>query len=68
MTDSTSIQKGYLLIADLSGYTPFVHQTEMEHAQAITQELIAIILDHVRAPFRLVQMEGDAVFIMHRVI
>ncbi len=51
-----------MLIADLSGYTPFIHQTEMEHAQAITQELMAIILTHVRAPYKLIQLEGDAVF------
>ena len=62
MAASPSIQRGYILIADLSGYTPFVHQTEMEHAQAITRELMEVLLQRVHTPFKLVQLEGDAIF------
>jgi hypothetical protein len=54
--------EGYLVLADISGYTGFLTGTEVEHAQAIMEEIISRILAHVRAPFKLVKLEGDAVF------
>ncbi len=33
-------QHGYLLLADLSGYTSFVARTELEHSQEIIGELL----------------------------
>ena len=32
---STPTQHGYLIIADISGYTSFVAKTELEHSQEI---------------------------------
>ncbi|MCB9761423.1 MAG: DUF2652 domain-containing protein [Alphaproteobacteria bacterium] len=53
---------GWLVLADISGYTGFFAGAEPEHAQDILESLLRGILDHVRAPLRLVKVEGDAVF------
>lgn len=55
-------EQGYLLLADISGYTAFLVGTELEHADAIVQELIALICDRLAPPMRFVKLEGDAVF------
>ena len=40
MTDPrTGPREGYLLLADISGYTEFLTGTELEHAHAIIREL-----------------------------
>jgi len=40
MPGSTSpIQRGYLVLADISGYTSFLSQTELDHAQEILSDL-----------------------------
>lgn len=36
---STSTQHGYLVIADISGYTSFMAKTELEHSQEILAKL-----------------------------
>ena len=56
------VQEGFLLIADISGYTEFITKTELEHAHAILEELLRVIGKQVRVPLRLVKREGDAVF------
>jgi uncharacterized protein YndB with AHSA1/START domain len=53
---------GYLLLADISGYTEFVTQTEIEHGSQILQSLIQILLDETKPPLRVQEVEGDAVF------
>lgn len=53
---------GYLVLADISGYTAFLTGTEMEHAQEIMEELITLILDRLQPTFKVVKLEGDAVF------
>ena len=58
----SKIQKGFFVIADISGYTSFLTGTELEHAQAIAEELTKLILDHIQSPFKLVKLEGDAAF------
>src|SRR5947208_1238480 len=62
MSTTKSVQEGYLIIADISGYTAFLTGTEMEHAQSIMEELIGLIIDHVTLPLKLVKLEGDTVF------
>ncbi|HMA36481.1 MAG TPA: DUF2652 domain-containing protein [Chloroflexia bacterium] len=62
MTDRNRVQEGYLVLADVSGYTAFMTGSELEHAQAIMEELITLLLDHIRPPLKLVKFEGDAIF------
>jgi hypothetical protein len=55
-------RRGYLLLADISGYTAFLVGTELEHATAIVHELTALIRERLSPPMRFVKLEGDAVF------
>jgi uncharacterized protein YndB with AHSA1/START domain len=55
-------RRGYLLLADISGYTAFLVDTELEHASAIVQELTELIRGRLSPPMRFVKLEGDAVF------
>jgi hypothetical protein len=55
-------RRGYLLLADISGYTAFLAGTELEHANAIVHELTALIRERLSPPMRFVKLEGDAVF------
>lgn len=55
-----------LVIADISGYTRFMleHQKALVHGQMIISELMQFLVQQVRPPLELVELEGDAVF-MH---
>jgi uncharacterized protein YndB with AHSA1/START domain len=55
-------RRGYLLLADISGYTAFLAGTELEHANAIVHELTTLIRERLSPPMRFVKLEGDAVF------
>jgi hypothetical protein len=56
------LQGGYLLLADISGYTAFLTGTELEHAHEIIRELTTLIRERLAPPMRFVKLEGDAVF------
>ncbi len=62
MADAVRSRQGYLVIADISGYTAFLTATELEHAQSIIEELIALIRNRLVPALRFVKLEGDAVF------
>lgn len=55
-------QHGYLLIADISGYTSFVAGTELEHAHEILTDLLETICGPIRSLLTIHKLEGDAVF------
>lgn len=52
---------GYLLIADISGYTEFLTSSEMDHANPILQSLLEALIEEVGDPLHFWKMEGDAV-------
>lgn len=56
------IDKGYLILADITGYTQFLNESELEHAQEIITSLINAILKPIQPPIILHRIEGDAVF------
>jgi hypothetical protein len=62
MQDDHRAREGYLLLADISGYTAFLTGTELEHAHAIIHELTALLRERLVPPMRFVKREGDAVF------
>jgi len=53
---------GYLVIGDVTGFTAYFAQTELEHSQEVLAELLELILDHFQPVLRLAKLEGDAVF------
>ena len=62
MPQDERTRQGYLLLADISGYTAFLTGTELEHAHGIINELTRLIRDQLTPPMRFVKLEGDAVF------
>jgi len=59
---STITQHGYLLIADISGYTSFVAETELEHSHEILSDLLGTICEKIETMLTIHKLEGDAVF------
>jgi hypothetical protein len=59
---SSITQHGYLVIADISGYTSFVAKTELEHSQAILSELLELLVSRFQPTMTISKLEGDAVF------
>lgn len=53
---------GYLLLADISGYTKFLAGPELDHGHAIVRELTSLVRHALVPPLRFVKFEGDAVF------
>jgi class 3 adenylate cyclase len=50
------------LIADISGYTGYLVEVELEHAQDILADLVGAVVTALRPDFRLAKLEGDAAF------
>lgn len=59
---SATAQHGYLLIADISGYTSFVAGTELEHSHEILSDLLVAICEKIESLMTIHKLEGDAVF------
>ena len=56
-------ETGFLVIADLTGYTAYVAGSEIEHAPIIAGDLLETIVGRLDPPFRLAKLEGDAAFL-----
>jgi hypothetical protein len=55
-------ENGFLLVADLTGYTAYLSGAEIEHAPTIAGDLLETIVGRLEPPFRLAKLEGDAAF------
>ena len=55
-------ERGVLVIADISGYTGFLAESELEHAQDVLRDLIQTVVGSQRPLLRLAKLEGDAAF------
>jgi len=51
---------GYIAIADISGYTAFVADTEIEHSREILAELLEVTSRELERHLRLSRVQGDA--------
>ena len=56
-------ETGFLVIADLTGYTAYLSGSELEHAPVIAGDLLETIVGRLDPPFRLAKFEGDAGFL-----
>jgi uncharacterized protein YndB with AHSA1/START domain len=56
-------KSGFLVLADLTGYTAYLSGSEIEHAPAIAGDLLETIVGRLDPPFRLAKFEGDAAFL-----
>ncbi len=55
-------QSGYLVLADISGYTFFIAGTELEHANKAISLLLESIIGKLSSQLTISKLEGDAVF------
>jgi uncharacterized protein YndB with AHSA1/START domain len=55
-------QSGHLVLADISGYTAFVADTELEHSREILNELLETLVRCLAKHLQIGQIEGDAIF------
>lgn len=55
-------KSAFFVIADISGYTKFMSETEITHAKGILGELFGAIVPVIRAPLSISGLQGDAVF------
>jgi len=53
--------KGLLFIPDISGFTRFVNETEIDHSRLIIQELLEILIDANQIGLEVSEIEGDAI-------
>lgn len=54
--------RGLLLIADITGYTVFLKESELAHAHGVLSDLLSVLVDGTRPPLTISRLEGDAVF------
>jgi len=55
-------ESGFLVLADISGFTAFVTATELEHGAEVTGVLLAGVMEALSPPLEIQELEGDAVF------
>ena len=56
-----AVQQGYFLIADITGYTQYLNDSELDHAQGILTSLLNLLIEHTRPPLIISRLAGDAV-------
>ena len=54
--------RGFLVLADVTGYTAFVTATELEHGPPIVAALLEEVIRRIAPPLDILGIEGDAVF------
>jgi hypothetical protein len=55
------VQSGFLVAADISGYTEFLTGSELDHGHAIVEEMMTCLSRVLGTSLRIVKYEGDAV-------
>ncbi len=53
--------RGLLFIPDISGFTRFITETEIDHSRKLIQELLEVVIDANEIGLEVSEVEGDAV-------
>ncbi len=53
--------KGLIFIPDISGFTRFVNEVEIDHSRHIIQELLEVIINSNEIDLEISEIEGDAI-------
>jgi hypothetical protein len=53
--------RGLLFIPDISGFTRFVNEIELEHSQHIIQQLLEVLINANQVGLEVSEIEGDAI-------
>lgn len=59
---NTLVRPALLFMPDISGFTEFVSNTEILHAQSIIQEVLGLIIESNQINMEVGEIEGDAIF------
>jgi hypothetical protein len=62
MPNELLTEDGFLILADISGFTAFVTATELEHGAQVTGLLLETVMERLSPPLEIQELEGDAVF------
>src|ERR1051326_2262372 len=57
----SGLQEGALVLADISGYSKFIAQTEVDHSWSILHELLDTMVRSLEGRMDVSQVEGDAI-------
>ena len=57
----SGLQEGALVLADISGYSKFIAQTEVDHSWSILHELLDTMVRNLEGRMDVSQVEGDAI-------
>src|SRR2546428_11595937 len=57
----SGLREGALVLADISGYSTFVAQTEVDHSWSILHELLDTMVRSLAGRMDVSQVEGDAI-------
>lgn len=57
----SSENKGLLFIPDISGFTRFINELEIEHSSLIIQELLEVLINSNNTGLEISEIEGDAI-------
>ena len=57
----SKIHEGYLLIVDITGYTRYLSESELEHAQETLTALLELLVENTRPPLVISRLAGDAI-------
>jgi class 3 adenylate cyclase len=55
-------ERGCFVIADISGYTGYVVESPLEHAEDVLTDVTALVSEHLGQVLSLNKQEGDAIF------
>jgi hypothetical protein len=58
----TRPEGGFLVLADISGFTAFTTATELEHGAEVISVLLGDVMGTLSPPLEIQELEGDAVF------
>ena len=53
--------RGLLFIPDISGFTRFVNEIEIEHSRHIIQQLLEVLINANKIGLEISEIEGDAI-------
>jgi hypothetical protein len=59
---ATTTERGYLLIADISGYTDYVVSSPLEYAEDVVSDITREVVERLEPLVRVNKLEGDAAF------
>ena len=49
---ASNVEKGYLVLADISGFTPFIAESELDHSYEILSEILCVLRSETPAAIR----------------